>query len=71
MGWLSLLKLVLTLSASIAEIVEDKQLLDAGEAKNVAKTLREQNERVEKALTARRDVKHDPDSLRNDLNRRD
>lgn len=71
MGWLSLLKLVLTVSASIAEIVEDKQLLDAGEAKNVAKTLREQNDRVEKALAARRAVKHDPDSLRNDPNRRD
>jgi len=40
MGWLSLLKIVLQLGAAIAKIVHDRQLMDAGEQKAVAKMLK-------------------------------
>jgi hypothetical protein len=39
MGWLTILRLVLSIANSIAEVVRDKQLMDAGEAAATAKSL--------------------------------
>ena len=41
MSWLSLLRLVLSLANSLAGIVREKQLMDAGEAQATAKALAE------------------------------
>ena len=41
MGWLGLLKVLLGLASNIASIIREKQLMDAGEAKAVAKSLAE------------------------------
>lgn len=40
MGWLSLLKILLTLANGIANIVREKKLMDAGAAKEIAISLR-------------------------------
>jgi hypothetical protein len=55
MGWLTILRLVLSIANSIAEVVRDKQLLDAGEAKATAKALADTAETlgVAKAVKAR------------------
>lgn len=39
MGWLSLLRTLLSLALAIASIVRSKQLMDAGEAKAAARSL--------------------------------
>lgn len=43
----------------------------AGEARAIARGLRETNERIDKARAARRAVKHDPGSVREDPRNRD
>jgi hypothetical protein len=52
-GWLALLTGLLKLANIIAGIVQDKKLLEAGEAIAIKKSLEETNERVEKARAAR------------------
>lgn len=46
MGWLGLLKLGLQVINDIAGIVREKQLLDAGEARGVAKSLAQAADRL-------------------------
>lgn len=41
MGWLSLLKLFLSLASNVASIVREKQLMDAGGEREVAKMLKQ------------------------------
>jgi len=48
-----------------------ERLMGAGEARANARALRESRERVDKARAARRAVKHDPDSVRDDPRNRD
>lgn len=65
--WVSILKSLLQLGLAIAEHLRNKKLIDAGEANAIASNLREQTIRLEKALMARRSVKHgDSSSMRND-----
>lgn len=47
MGWLSLLRIVLSLASSLANIVRERQLMDAGEARNVAKQMTELSKRLD------------------------
>ena len=47
MTWLALLRAVLSLANSIASIVREKQLMDAGEARNIAKQMTELTRRLE------------------------
>lgn len=47
MNWLGLLRAVLALANYLAQIVRDKQLLDAGEAKATAKSLVELQKRLD------------------------
>ena len=63
MGWLSLLKIVLSLANSLANIVREKQLMDAGEAKATAKALTEIAKRLKigREVTAQIEAMSDSD----------
>jgi hypothetical protein len=54
MSWVTLLTGLLKLATIIAGIVQQKKLLEAGEALAIKHTLEETNARVEKAHAARR-----------------
>jgi hypothetical protein len=53
MSWVALLTGLLKLASAVADIVERRQLLAAGEAIAIKKSLEETNARVEKARAAR------------------
>jgi hypothetical protein len=53
MSWLALLTGIVKLANIIAGIVQQKKLIDAGEAIAIRKSLEETNARVEKARAAR------------------
>ena len=53
MTWLALLTGLLKLAATVAGIVQQKKLLEAGEAIAIKQSLEETNARVEKARAAR------------------
>jgi len=53
MSWVSLLTGLLKLAAIVAGIVQQKKLLEAGEAIAIKRQLEETNARVEKARAAR------------------
>lgn len=46
MGWLGLLKLLLTVANTVSNIVREQNLMNAGEAKATAKSLAELSERL-------------------------
>ena len=71
MPWLSILSGVLKLGSVIARICEQRGLMDAGEAKQLAKTQTDALAKVERAINARRTVNHSADSVRDDPDRRD
>jgi len=54
MSWVALLAGLLKLASAVADIVERRQLLAAGEAIAIKTALEETNARVEKARAARR-----------------
>jgi hypothetical protein len=56
MSWVALLTGLLKLASAVADIVERRQLLAAGEAIAIRKSLEETNARVEKARAARAGV---------------
>lgn len=70
MNWLAILKLVLQVAARLIEIVRDKRLMDAGEAKALSASLIEQQGRVSRSQKIRREVakslKEFPDRIRDD-----
>ena len=53
MGWLGLLKTLLGLASAVADYMNKKQLLDAGEAKAISEGLTKANEIVKNANKAR------------------
>ena len=61
MLWAKILHLLLGLAGQVAEYMGNKQLLDAGEARGLAKQLRNDNERIKKAIQARRNTVYDAD----------
>lgn len=71
MTWLALLSGIIKLAGNLADYLGDRQLLKAGEHKAVRANLEKILEDIAKARTARRAVKSDPDSLRNDPANRD
>lgn len=71
MIWLKLLQTFLSISEYFAKIVHDRQLMDAGADGATVEFLGVMNERVKKALDARKSVKLDDDSLRDDSANRD
>lgn len=70
-SWLGLAKIVFSLAQSVARIIGDKQLIDAGEAKATADQLGKANDQIARAIAARRAVRHDPDSILHDRDNRD
>lgn len=53
MTWLALLKLVLQFATLIAQQIQQKALLDAGEARAILTILEDADARLDKARTAR------------------
>lgn len=70
MGWLSLLNAVLSLASVLAEYAKQRQLIGAGEAMALNRTLGESLAAIERAMAARRAVKHDADSIMRDPHNR-
>jgi len=62
MGWLALLKTLLQVSSFVSEIVRNKQLVDAGEAKLLNQQLKQINEKLVNANKARRDSVNNSES---------
>lgn len=71
MNILSVLRLVLSIADTLIGYAKDRQLLSAGEALYASKSLARTSELVSKALAARRRVKHDAVSVRDDPDNRD
>lgn len=53
-SWLQVLAALLKLAQLVAGIAQQRKLIEAGEAKATLQSLKETNDRVEKALAARR-----------------
>ena len=68
---LMIIRLFLSVAESLLGYAKDKQLLTAGEAINASKSLQLANTTVAKAIDARRNVKHDASSVRDDPDNRD
>lgn len=68
MTWLAVLKLILTVADKLFDYIEQKQLMDAGEARAIASQMEELNARMQKAAKARDDVAANADAggLRDD-----
>ena len=66
MSWLALLKTLIGGVASISKWMGDRQLIEAGEAKQVARRLLRERDRVQKAINAAANTKHDANSVHND-----
>ena len=70
MPWLSVLSGILKLGSVIASICKDKGLMDAGAAKSIAKSNDHAIKNIERAMAARRAVKHGDDDIMRDPDRR-
>lgn len=71
MTWVTILRLVLGVASKLAGYVKDKQLIDAGKAEQAVQSLEAANVAIRDAQRARRNVSHDPDSVRDDSYNRD
>jgi len=60
MSWIALLRGVLKLGSIIARIIQQKQLMDAGEAKAITKGLQDATSKMDKASKAVRDLRGNP-----------
>lgn len=70
MSWIGLLKVLLTLVDRIFTYVQERKLINAGEAQAFARQMEDVNGRVQRAQKARQDVRdnlaRNPDSLHDD-----
>ena len=71
MGWLTLIQGIIHLASAITDYARNRQLISLGEAKTLNIALGESLASVERAIEARRSVKHDPDSILHDPRNRD
>ena len=69
MGWVSLFRVLLKLGSILARIIQQKQLMDAGEAMAISKGLQDATSKMDKASKAIRDLRGSPD-LRKRLRRK-
>ena len=60
MSWVALLRGILKLGSILARIIQQKQLMDAGEAKAVSKGLEDATSKMDKASKAIRDLRGSP-----------
>lgn len=56
MGWLSVLRALLSIAGSLTQYLHDKQMLDAGAATAIANGLKESQDAIEQARKARDDA---------------
>lgn len=56
MNWLAILRALLGLASSLTSYLQEKQLIEAGEAKAIAEGLKNAQAATEKARKARRDA---------------
>lgn len=61
MTWLTLLKSVLSVANGLIRFMGDRQLIEAGEAKNAMAALKKAQTHVEKAKAAQDRIDSDPD----------
>jgi hypothetical protein len=69
MGVLAILRAVLSLASALMGYVRDRQLMDAGEAKQLSAGLQESLDAISRAKRARQSV--DPDGVPDDPDNRD
>jgi hypothetical protein len=69
MGWVSLFRVLLKLGSILARIIQQKQLMDAGEAMAISKGLQDATSKMDEASKAIRDLRGSPD-LRSRLRRK-
>ena len=61
MGWIALFRGILKLGSILASIIQQKQLMDAGEAKAISKGLQDATSKMDEASKAIRDLRGNPD----------
>ena len=71
MGWLSIFSGLLKLTGIISRMVERRGLMQQGEVRAAYRASQETLGNVERAMDARRAVKHDARSVRDDPDRRE
>lgn len=71
MTWLQAVSGLIKLINLITGYMRDRQLLEAGEAKAISDSLSVAQSQIHSALAARRAVKHDSGSVRDDSRNRD
>ena len=69
MGWVGLFRVLLKLGSILARIIQQKQLMDAGEAKAISKGLQDATSKMDEVSKAIRDLRGNPD-LRRRLRRK-
>jgi|TARA_R110000765_G_scaffold35421_2_gene79642 hypothetical protein len=69
MGWVSLFRVLLKLGSILARIIQQKQLMDAGEAMAISKGLQDATSKMDEASKAIRDLRGSSD-LRRRLRRK-
>jgi hypothetical protein len=70
MSWLGLVRALVSLALAIAEQLQARQLIEAGQATEIAASLKLANDRIDQALAARRaarDRDANADRLRDDV----
>ncbi len=70
MGWLGIIKGLLSFAEFLMKYASDRQLLNAGQQMELADAFKQTFTRVAAANAAVADVKHDADSVLNDPDRR-
>ncbi len=69
MSWLGLVRALVSLALAIAEQLRSRQLIEAGQATEIAASLKLANDRIDQALAARRAARYrdaDTERLRDD-----
>ena len=61
MGWIALFRGILKLGSILASIIQQKQLMDAGEAKAISKGLQDATSKMDEASKAIRDLRGNSD----------
>ena len=69
MGWVALFRVLLKLGSILARIIQQKQLMDAGEAMAISKGLQDATSKMDEASKAIRDLRGSSD-LRRRLRRK-
>jgi hypothetical protein len=70
MAWLSIFSGLLKLTGILSRMIERRGLMQQGEVRAAYRSSQETLGNVERAMDARRSVRHDARSVRNDPNRR-